>query len=419
LRLATLFVVLVGVGVGAAASPSPASAASCPTQTFLQYNHLAYVALSVPSTVQLSAGSGVGQGTLDEPTTSNGCRRRDSSVQVLAAGSIDPHVAVMASGRPQIVFVIGHRCAGFLGSAFWDCLTRPLAFDGQQFTGTSYPSAPAPRKTVPLGPAIGAADYQGQKVTVHRIEGVDPSLAVGISGEPSAAFLGPRTCPYPGFSNIPEYDDLLRCLRGPVWFTFDPAGSEAGGTVVARADRALSPAVAGASISLLRLGAAADFVPSHNGPLNAVAHVSEQVPIRVPTLPAGLYEAVVSCPACASGAGGGGPLYPAGSILVTSKPKTSIGIRIVSYALLVAVLIAGVLAFRAFRRRRPGARSPLEAMRPLESFLLGPGRGKKSWDADASPRPPGRNGPPPSAPRAERPSDGRRRRKSAPRRKDH
>jgi hypothetical protein len=274
------------------------------------------------------------------------------AAQVQTAGSIEARVAVLVGGQPKTLFVIGHRCAGFAGPSYWDCLLRPLVFHGQQFTGTSYPSEPAPRKTVPLGAAIGTAKYHGQTVTVRRIEGVDPLLAVGISGQPSEAFLSARTCPYSGFSNIPEDDDLLRCLQSPVWFTFDPPGIEAGGTVVARSDRPLRPAVAGASISLVELPVVADLVPAHHGRLVPVGRVAEQVSLRVPNVPAGLYEAVVSCPRCGSPPGAATTLYPAGSILVTAKPKTSLAIKIVSYALAVAFVAAAILAFRTWRRRK-------------------------------------------------------------------
>ncbi len=180
--------------------------------------------LTVPTTVTVPAGSSVGTGEVDEPTTSNGCKRQEKPAEIKAVGTLDPRVAVIASGLPRTVFVIGHRCAGFTQSAYWDCLLHPLVFKGQQFTATSYPTTPAPQKTLPLGSALGKAQYQGQAVTVRRIAGVDPALAVGISGRPSEALLSPRTCPYSGFSNIATYDDLLRCLRSPVWFTFDPPG---------------------------------------------------------------------------------------------------------------------------------------------------------------------------------------------------
>jgi hypothetical protein len=271
------------------------------------------------------------------------------SVQVLVAGSIDSRVAVAVRGRPRTLFVIGHRCQGFAGSSYWDCLLHPLVFNGQTFTGASYPSTPAPRKTLPLAAAIGTAEYQGAKVTVRRIQGVAPTVAVGISGQPSAAFLSPSACPYSGFSNTPQYDDLLRCLRSPVWFTFDPPGSQGDGTVVARSDRAVSGPVAGASISLVRIGVVADFVPAHPGDLVPVGQVAPQVSLHIPNLASGLYEAVVSCPRCGSAAGG---LYPSGSILVTAKPKTSGVIKVISYALALAFIVAAILAFRTWRRRQ-------------------------------------------------------------------
>ena len=349
LRVAPALSVLAAVG--ALAMVSPASAASrCPTQTFLSFDHLAYASRGVPATVRLTAGSSVGSGAIDEPTSPDGCRRARESVQVLVAGPIEPRVAVMVGGRPRTVFVIGHRCAGSVGPAYWDCLLRPLVFEGRRFTGTSYPAEPAPRKTLPLGAAIGTAKIDGGTVSVRRIEGVDPSLAVGVSGRPSEAFLTASTCPYEGFSNTPAVDNLLRCLRSPVWFTFDPPGGEPGGTVVARSDRRPGAEVAGASISLVHLSVVADLVPTRHGARFAVGRVAGQVSFRVPNVPAGLYEAVVSCPRCARA--GATTLFPAGSILVTAKAKTSVGIRIVSYALMAAFVAAVILTFRTWRRRR-------------------------------------------------------------------
>jgi hypothetical protein len=355
------------------ADSSPASAASCPTQTFLKFNHLAYVGRTVPATVPLSPGYSVGTGTVDHPASSNGCKRQTSSVQVHTAGSIDPHVAVFVSGRTRTAFVIGgSRCAGLDGPAYWDCLTKPLKFHGRQFTAISYPSTPAPRKTLALGAQLGKAVYHGNAVTIRRIDGVDPTLAVAISGQPSTAFVSPTTCPYSGFSNVPELDNLLRCLKGPVWFTFDPAASVAGGTVVARSDRPISSDVAGASISFVPVPVAADYLPPNHGKLDSVAHVADQVTVTVPSVPQGFYEAVVSCPACASRTGGA-TLFPAGSILVTPQPKSSPAIRIISYALAAAALVALFLVFRT-RRSRTGI---LDA---LTSWLMGSkgGRGGSS-----------------------------------------
>ncbi len=356
MRAVLALALLALVGVAAGASPAPA-ASRCPTETFLSFDHLAYVSKRVPAGSALSPGSPLGSGAIDEPTSPDGCRRARHSAQVRAAGSIEPPVALMVDGRPRTVFVIGHRCDGSVEGAYWDCLLQPLVFRRRRFTGTSYPALPAPRRTLPLGAAIGTARLGGRTVTVRRIEGVDPLVAVGVSGRPSEAFLGARTCPYEGFSNTPALDNLLRCLRSPVWFTFDPPGGEPGGNIVARSDRPLGADVAGAPLSLVRLPRVANFVPERPSRRIGVSRVAASVSFRVPSVPAGIYEAVVSCPRCASGSGGK-TLFPAGSILITAKPKTSRGIQIVSYALTAALVAAIILAFRTWRRRRrPGSAS--------------------------------------------------------------
>jgi hypothetical protein len=337
---------------GTLVNGGPASAASgCPTQTFLSYNHLAYEATAIPASVSLPAGRSIGSGTVDEPTNANGCRRNQKSGRVLAAGSIQPQVAVLVSGEPGKLFVLGHRCTGFAGSGYWDCLLHPLVFRGRRYTATSYPSTPAPRRTLPLAGPLGTAPYQGHPVTIRRLQGIADTLAVGIAGQPSVALLTVGTCPYSGFSNNPLYDNLLHCLRSPVWFTFDPPGNQVGNTVVARSDRALPAAVAGAAVSLVSLPVVADFVPANHSHLVPVGHVAGQFSLQVPNVPAGLYEAVVSCPRCGS-VGGVAGLYPAGSVLVTSKPKTSTAIQIISYVLAALVVVAAILAFRTWRRRR-------------------------------------------------------------------
>jgi hypothetical protein len=289
--------------------------------------------------VRLAPGARLGTGLLDSPASADGCKRRRDTDDVVAAGAIEPEVAVMVKGRPRTVFVIGHRCDGFAGDAYGDCLVRPLVFDGRRFTGTSYPRG---GKTVPLGAPLGTGSLGGRTVTVRRIVGVDPAIAVGVSGRPGEAFLAAATCPYEGFTNAPAYDDLLRCLRSPIWFTFDPPGGDTGARVVGRADRAPG-AAAGAPIGLVRLSRVADYVPAGGGAPVEVGRAARTVRIRIPDVPSGIYEAVVRVD---------GKLSPAGSFLVTAKPKTSTGIRIVSYLLTAALVAAAVLLFLSWRRRR-------------------------------------------------------------------
>jgi hypothetical protein len=340
--------VTAGVLVLTAGAPAPASS-RCPTETFLSLGHLAYVSKTIPATVHLAPGRRLGSATIDEPAGKDGCRRRRETVDALAAGPIEAAVAMMAKGRPQTLFVIGHRCDGLAGRGYWDCLLRPLVVDGRRYTGTSYPLEPAPRKTVPLTATLGTGTLAGRTVTVRHIAGVDPAVAVGVSGHPSEAFLAATTCPYEGFSNAGSFDDLLRCLRSPVWFTFDPPGSRTGGKVVARSDRRPAAGVAGASIGLVRLSLVADLVPKGHGVPAHIGSVSREVSFRVPDVPPGLYEAVVACPRCAPG---GTTLFPAGSLLVVERRKGSVGVKIVSFALAAAFAAAAILGIRAWRKAR-------------------------------------------------------------------
>jgi hypothetical protein len=358
-RAARIFLAAAAAAVAGLGAGHSAHADSCPTATFLSFDHVAYISKAIPPGVEIPVGTGLGGGSLDQPASPDGCKRERNSVQVLTAGSLDPGVAVFVQGRPRTLFVLGRRCDNLVGQPYWDCLLRPLVFESRRYTGTSYPLRPSPRGKVPLGGSLGGATLDGRPVTVRRIVGVDPSLAVGISGRPSEAFLVASVCPYEAFSNGPAFDDLLRCLRSPVWFTFDPPGGQEGETVVARSDRELDAQVAGAQVGLVRLPVVTDFVPTRASAPAPIGQVGSELTFDVPDVPAGLYEAVVSCPRCPE-AGGGKALFPAGSILVAEKAKTSGGIRIVSYALTGATIVAALIAFGFWRRRRlaPGSSSP-------------------------------------------------------------
>ena len=352
MRAARILVAAAAAAVGALGAGQPARADStCPTATFLSFDHVAYISKAIPLGVEIPPGAPLGSGSVDAPASSDGCKRRRDSVRVLTAGSLEPGVAVLVQGRPRTLFVLGRRCDHLVGPPYWDCLLRPLVYKGRRYTGTSYPPQPGPRGKVPLGEPLGDATLNGKRVTVRRLEGVDPSLAVGVAGRSSEAFLAASVCPYEGFSNEPAFDDLLRCLQSPVWYTFDPPGGQVGETVVARSDRTVGSDVAGAGVSLVRLPIVADLVPEQRPAPAPIGHVGDEVTFQVPDVPAGLYEAVVSCPRCREAASGK-TLFPAGSILVTAKSKTSLGIRIVSYGLTVALVFAAVLAILVWRRRR-------------------------------------------------------------------
>ena len=50
---------------GALGFSSSAVAATCPTASYLDYNHLAYAEVAIPAGVQLPPGQAVGSGALD------------------------------------------------------------------------------------------------------------------------------------------------------------------------------------------------------------------------------------------------------------------------------------------------------------------------------------------------------------------
>jgi len=352
-RAARIFLAAVAAAVAGlvAGQPSHAADPACPTATFLSFEHVAYISRTIPPGVTIPAGSALGSGTVDLPASPDGCKRERDSVQVLTAGSLEPGVAVLVQGRPRTLFVLGRRCDNLVGPPYWNCLLRPLVFENRRYTGTSYPPRPSTQGKVPLAGSLGRVTLDGRTVSVRRIVGVDPSLAVGVSGQPSEAFLVASVCPYEVFSNRPAFDDLLRCLRSPVWFTFDPPGGQVGERVVARSDRELDSRVAGANVSLVRLPIAADFVPKRSSAPAPIGRVGSELTFDVPDVPAGVYEAVVSCPRCAEAAGGQ-TLFPAGSILVTAKTESSPTIRVISYVLTGALVLAAVLAIRVWRRRR-------------------------------------------------------------------
>ena len=354
-----LRVLALGTAVVAGlATGGPAHAAECPTQTFLSFDHLAYEGHALSASADITPGARLGTGSVDEPTDASGCKRRRSELTVNRAAGIEPRVALLVAGRPREIFVLGARCAQG-GEVELRCLRRPLLFGGRRYTRTSYPALPAPRRLVPLGAGLGRGVLGRRRLAVARIRGVDPSLAVGVRGRPSDAFVAGSVCPYERFANAAGTDDLLRCLRSPVWYTFDPPGAGEGSRVVARADRAIGAELGGATVSLVRLARVADVVPRDRSNSARIGRPTETLAFDVPDLPAGLYEAVVTCPACAA-THDGQTVFPAGSLLVAKKQETSLGIRVVSYALglaAAALAVASVIVF-ARRRRRPNGTRP-------------------------------------------------------------
>jgi hypothetical protein len=272
---------------------------------------------------------------------------------------VDPGFAVGVEGRPTSIFALGSPCAGYVKVERLGCLTHPLEYDGRVYAGSRYPGTPAPQGTVRLGEELGSGELAGQTVSVRGLEGVDPAVAVGVEGRPAEAFLAPGVCPYERFANEAAVDDLAKCLEAPVWFSFDPPGARIGEDVVARTDRALGAELDGAQVSLARLKAPGDHVPldlSGSAVVGTLAGAEDraEVPFTVPQLEQGIYEAVVTCEACADGFGGR-TVFPAGPILVLEQQSQSSNGRLIGFALagaFVVALIASVIVWRKGWRPR-------------------------------------------------------------------
>ena len=93
--LAAAAAVVAGLGPGHSAQAD----STCPTATFLSFDHVAYISKAIPAGVEIPVGTGLGSGSLDQPASPDGCKRERDSVQVLTAGSLEPGVAVLVQGR--------------------------------------------------------------------------------------------------------------------------------------------------------------------------------------------------------------------------------------------------------------------------------------------------------------------------------
>jgi hypothetical protein len=339
---------------------APAVAQDCPTQSFLLHDGFVYASETLPGE-PVAAGDPIGNGELDRPVSENGCERERAEVSILRAGEVDPTVAVAVEGAPGLLFVLGARCSGYEGDARRSCLLEPLRLDGRSYTGARYPQGARPRarRRAREGGARGehgeCRPPRGRRPDGRRRGG--RAARGGIPGR--------RGLSVERFARAEADDDLRKCLEAPFWLVFDPLGARVGDEIVARSDRALPEAAAGATVSLVRLESNADALPpdlSGTIPIGTVVvDDSARTTLRfaVPDVEQGLYEAVVSCEACAE-AFGGRTTFPAGSVIVFEGSSGSSGPRILFFAVGAAFVIALVTSvvlwrkgWRIGRRRRP------------------------------------------------------------------
>src|SRR4029453_10463388 len=60
-------------GLGAAHSAHADS--TCPTATFLSFDHVAYISKAIPAGVEIPAGTGLGSGSVDQPPSPDASKR--------------------------------------------------------------------------------------------------------------------------------------------------------------------------------------------------------------------------------------------------------------------------------------------------------------------------------------------------------
>jgi hypothetical protein len=330
------------------ASPDGARAGTCPDLTILEYGTVVYLGEPIPAAAGIDQAGPLGEGFVDEPTEADVCRRERTDVTVARLEGIDPQVAVGVEGRPQSIFVLGNKCVGFEGPRRWTCLREPLELEGRTYVATAYPPGPGPARELALGEPIAGATLSGAPADAVAIEGVDPSVAVGIADRPEEAYVALGACLYERFDRRRLFDDLRRCLEAPVWLVFDPPGARPGERITARADRPLERP----EDFLVWLGpstVAADILPDDLSGQVALGELrpgdhGASVSFEVPDLEPGRYETFVTCSGCEP--------TPSGSVLVVEGGGDSNIATIVTILIGVAFIGALGASFVVWRRGR-------------------------------------------------------------------
>jgi hypothetical protein len=178
-----------------------------------------------------------------------------------------------------------------------------------------------------------------------------------VDGRPGEAFVAAGSCPYERFAGDEAEDDLLRCLQAPLWLIFElerPPAARSGEEITARADRSVADVVDGARLSLALRDGAADVVPDDLsgaidlGTLSVGPDGGVSVPVTVPEVESGIYEAVLTCEACAEQFGG--TRFAAGSLAIVGDGGGSGGLRLVGIVIGALFFAAVILAVVAWRR---------------------------------------------------------------------
>jgi hypothetical protein len=199
MRIATLVPVGLVLSLAATFSIShgaPAAGAKCAYP--LRYLGIQYVhPWNLPSAVHAPARERLGRGTIVGCADGN----PDRIVEIRRLGKAGARTAVVASRR---IYVEPGRCAGFSNlPEFLGCAESPLLFGGREFVATRLPTAPD------RAGGLGVGRQNGRRVTVVRVSGVAPTLALAVrrAGHARTIFVAHGKC------RVPDPAGLFSCLR--------------------------------------------------------------------------------------------------------------------------------------------------------------------------------------------------------------
>ena len=194
----------------AAAQSKPAPTGSGACVAALEFQGIQYFGSRLQN-MTLRLGGSIGTAVVPACTDTGGGSEGATggplaTVDVQAVEGADPPVAIGRSDEPNVLYIVGGRCARVQeGADLTNCLRERLSFRDRAYRPT--------RITAPLAEELGQAQLERvttpsstQPTQVFRVAGVDPGMAVALaSGE---IYVADGRC---GVWGIPRF---LTCLKG-------------------------------------------------------------------------------------------------------------------------------------------------------------------------------------------------------------
>ena len=205
LAAAAVIVITATVGVRTEEDRRPQTSAGC--AALLTFNAIGYEGRGLPDPLLVGAalGEATGPGCTDEVGQNRGATAEPTrTVPVRAIIDVDPDTALIAPSEPRTIYVAAGRCLGFsAGRPLVDCLRTKLVFQGKEYVASRLENRL--RRASPLGCALRGS----QDVVVTGLAGIDPRVAVAVSGDPAAIYIADGHC----HLSVPPEAPLVRCLR--------------------------------------------------------------------------------------------------------------------------------------------------------------------------------------------------------------